>query len=137
MQSYISREQDYALRITASLASLDEDEFLPVSKLSNDLFISKNFAARIVHKLKNNGIIKSIQGKYGGVSLAKAPSDISVYDVLAAIGFRTQFNKCLSDGFVCELEMLCRYHAFFANEETQLYNRLKEKTIDQFLFYKK
>ncbi|MDZ7767134.1 MAG: hypothetical protein U5K00_22430 [Melioribacteraceae bacterium] len=41
MQTYITREQDYALRITSALAALKENEQLPVSELSKRLYISK------------------------------------------------------------------------------------------------
>lgn len=133
MQTYITREQDYALRITSALAVLKENEQLPVSELSKRLFISKSFAARIVHKLTKNGILVTTQGKYGGVSLKKRADKLSVYEVLSTIGFKTKFNQCLDDRFPCEFSNKCLFHLFFDEEEKKLHEKMKQKMISEFV----
>jgi Rrf2 family nitric oxide-sensitive transcriptional repressor len=133
MQTYISREQDYALRITALLAGLEKEEFLPVSKLAITLNISKNFAARIVHKLKNNNFIKSYQGKYGGVWLAKDPNLISVYDILNCIGFKIKLNQCLRDNYQCTIISMCKFHNVFAKQEAHLYDTFRSMKLSEFV----
>ncbi len=133
MNTYITREQDYALRITSALAELDNDKQLPVSELSKQLHISKNFAARIVHKLTKSGVLKTTQGKYGGVSLKKSPDKLSVYEVLDTIGFKTKFNQCLDERFHCEFSNKCLFHTFFNEEEEKLHRVMKQKMISEFL----
>ncbi|MDZ7764259.1 MAG: Rrf2 family transcriptional regulator [Melioribacteraceae bacterium] len=117
MQTYITREQDYALRITSALAALKENEQLPVSELSKRLYISKNFAARIVHKLTKSGILVTTQGKHGGVALNRNADKLSLFEVLDTIGFKTKFNQCLNEGFHCEFSNKCLFHSFFDEEE--------------------
>lgn len=133
MQTYISREQDYALRITSALAALEKNKQLPVSELSKRLYISKNFAARIVHKLTKSGILRTTQGKYGGVSLKKKPTELSLYEVLDAVGFKTKFNQCLDERFHCVFSNKCLFHSFFDEEENKLHERMKTKMISDFL----
>lgn len=133
MQTYITREQDYALRITSALAVLKENEQLPVSELSKRLYISKNFAARIVHKLTKSGILATTQGKYGGVSLDKRADKLSVYEVLSTIGFKTKFNQCLDKRFHCEFSNSCLFHSFFDEEERKLHEKMKQKMISEFV----
>jgi Rrf2 family nitric oxide-sensitive transcriptional repressor len=133
MQTYISREQDYALRITSALAELKENEQLPVSELSKRLYISKNFTARIVHKLKKSGILSTTQGKYGGVSLNRKPDELSLYEVLDTIGFKTKFNKCLDERFHCVFSNKCLFHSFFDEEESKFHERMKKKMISDFV----
>lgn len=133
MQTYITREQDYALRITSALAALKENEQLPVSELSKRLYISKNFAARIVHKLKTNGILVTTQGKYGGVALKKQADKLSMYEVLNTIGFKTKFNQCLDEEFHCVFSNKCLFHSFFDEEEKKLHERMKSKMISEFV----
>lgn len=133
MQTYITREQDYALRITSALAALNKNDQLPVSELSKRLYISKNFAARIVHKLTKSGILATTQGKYGGVSLKKRADKLSVYEVLSTIGFKTKFNQCLDDRFPCEFSNKCLFHLFFDEEEKKLHEKLKQKMISEFV----
>ena len=95
MLTFITREQDYALRIVAMLAGLKKDERLSIRKLSGKLLISKNFAARISNKLIQGDILGSKQGKAGGIYLIKDPERLSLYDVLIVIGFRTRINLCI------------------------------------------
>ncbi len=132
MQTYISREQDYALRITALLAGLPGGKFLPVSKIASVLNISKSFASRIVHKLKKADYINAYQGKYGGVYLAKPAGLISVYDILNCIGFKMKFNQCLCDGFNCTIMPLCKFHSVFAAQETRLHDTFSKMTLADF-----
>jgi len=132
MQSYISREQDYALRITAYLAGQEEKKYFPVSEIANKLFISKNFASRIVHTLKKNGIIGTIQGKYGGIFLNKDPHNLTVYEILNVIGFKIKFNLCLDGEFKCQLNGMCSFHKFFYEQEKSIINNLKSKKLSEF-----
>jgi len=133
MQTYITKEQDYALRITSELATLKQKEQLPVSELSKRLYISKNFAARIVHTLAKSGILITTQGKYGGVSLNRNAEKLSVYEVLYTIGFKTKFNECLDERFHCEFSNKCLFHSFFDEEEKKFHERMKSKMISDFL----
>ncbi len=133
MQTYITREQDYALRITSALAALKPNEQLSVNELSKHLYISKSFAARIVHKLTKHGILSTTQGKFGGVSLNKNPGKLSLFEVLDTIGFKTKFNQCLDDRFHCVFSNKCLFHSFFDEEEKKLHDRLKEKMISDFV----
>ncbi len=136
IHSFISREQDYALRITAFLASLDKGEIINVNKLSKKLYLSKSFSARIIHKLKNANITGSVQGKYGGVFLKVNPEDISIWDILNIIGFKVRLNDCMDEHFICELEFGCRFHLFFVEQEKILMDKLKSQKISDYLFRK-
>lgn len=136
MHTFISREQDYALRITARLAELRKGEQLSVRELSGDMYISKIFAARIVLKLKLAGILGTNQGKAGGVFLQINPKKLSAYDVVDAIGFAVKFNSCLAENFKCELMGSCRFHGFFCKQETLLITQLKKMKISDFTFNK-
>ena len=134
MQTYISREQDYALRITATLAGLKNGNHLSVKELSQKLYISRNFAARIVHNLKHKGILGTKQGHTGGVYLNINADELSVYDVLNAVGFKIKFNQCLSADFNCDLVTKCRFHCFFYEQEYAFTQNMKAKKISEFLF---
>ncbi|MFC2135673.1 RrF2 family transcriptional regulator [Bacteroidota bacterium] len=133
MLTFITREQDYALRIVAMLAGLKKDERLSIRKLSGKLLISKNFAARISHKLIQGDILGSKQGKAGGIYLIKDPERLSLYDVLIVIGFRTRINLCLDDSFVCGLNDHCKFHKLFGSMEQDIYKKLKEEKISDFV----
>ncbi len=136
MNTFISREQDYALRITARLAELKKGEQLSIRELSVNMFISKIFAARIVHKLKLAGILATTQGKTGGVSLNIPAKKLTAFEVLEVIGFKVKYNNCLYKDFKCELIGSCRFHHFFRAQENQLLKNLKKMKIADFTFNK-
>ena len=133
MQSYISREQDYALRISARLASLNPGEHISVRELSKQLFVSKNFAARIVHKLILKGIFSSRQGNKGGVFLNLPANEINLLQILDAIGFKMKFNQCLHEEIDCQLMEFCKFHSFFHLQESSIHKSLQDKKLSDFV----
>lgn len=134
MVTLISREQDYGLRIVSLLASREENFVMPVSEIAKLLYISKDFAAQIVHKLKQKNIIEAKQGKYGGVFLAVNPEATSIFDVLVALPYKIGINKCSDPDFDCELEKYCKYHTYFLQLEKSMIKSMKEKMISDFLY---
>lgn len=137
MQTFFSREQDYALRITAFLAgeALTEKNCISISEISKRLFLSKSFSARIIHKLKHGSILSSKQGLYGGVYLRKDPRSISFYEVLSAVGFENRLNECLKGTEICNLKRNCNIHIYFRKKEEELIKSLKETMISDFIFH--
>jgi len=133
MQTYLSREQDYALRIVAHLMGLQQDAQISIGELSQRLFVPRKFAARIVHKLKHAGIVSTNQGIHGGVYLKKGNEGLSIYDVMNAVGEFVRFNACLDEAFHCELSQRCQFHGFFAEQELKLMDTLKHALIADFV----
>lgn len=134
MNTFISREQDYALRITTYLAVMKDGDLVSVNELSRRLYISRNFAARIVNKLKKANITGAVQGRYGGIFLKVAPSQLSIWDIINAFGTKVRFNACLRDDYNCELEPACSYHFLFASVEHDLSEYLRKRKVSDFLF---
>lgn len=56
-----------------------------VESLAAEQGIPANFLTQILIELKSQQIVKSVRGKMGGYLLAKAPSEITVGDVLRCI----------------------------------------------------
>jgi Rrf2 family protein len=132
--SLFSKEQDYSLRITAFLAGLEQGQIININHLSKKLHISKIFAARIIHKLKNANITGSVQGKYGGVFLKGNPKEISIWDVINVVGYKIRLNDCMNNHFACELMYGCKFHSFFLDQEKFLVENLKKQKISDYVF---
>ncbi|MFH1194655.1 MAG: Rrf2 family transcriptional regulator [bacterium] len=135
MQTYITREQDYALRILSALAGHNEQPQLNITMLCKKLHITRSFAGKIIHKLKHAGIVSTTQGQFGGVTLSKSAGMLSIYDVLSTIGFRTKFNECLRDEINCPLETICGFHSYFHKIEKNFLNDMKSKMISEFIIH--
>ncbi len=133
MTSFISREQDYALRIVSALGSEKERDHIPISELSERFDISRIFAGRIAQKLGKGGILGSERGKFGGIFLKKKPEEITLFEILSIIGFTSRMNLCLSDSLDCRFEAHCHFHHYFAKIEHQIIKDFKNKKLSDFI----
>ena len=82
----ISVKVDYACRVMAELARLHGSaELAQIEHLAQTEEVPANFLAQILGKLRDHGLIMSRRGNQGGYALARAPEDISLYDILMAV----------------------------------------------------
>ena len=82
----VSVKVDYACRVMAELARLhDSGHLAQIEHLARTEAVPANFLAQILGKLRTHGLIISRRGNQGGFTLARAPEDISLYDILEAV----------------------------------------------------
>jgi Rrf2 family transcriptional regulator, cysteine metabolism repressor len=82
----ISVQVDYACRVMAELARLHgSGELAQIEHLARTEAVPATFLAQILSKLRNHGLITSRRGNQGGYTLARAPEQISLYDILMAV----------------------------------------------------
>ena len=132
MAVFIKREYDYAIRICAYLANFYEKEHKSVPDISKQLFLTVPFTTKIVHQLKNNRILKTVQGKYGGIKLNVDPAKLSFFDVLNAMGFDMTVNECLKNPKICPFVKNCKIHSFFLTQEQMMIENMKSALIIDF-----
>ncbi len=132
MAAFINREYDYAIRICAYLASFYKKEFKSVPEISKKLFLKVPFTTKIVHQLKNNHILETIQGKYGGIRLNVSPQKLTFYDILFAMGFDMTINECVKNPSICPLVDHCKIHVYFTDQERMIIENLKNATINNY-----
>lgn len=81
----ISTKGRYGLASMIYLSQFyDNKELLTITKISDNLGISKIYLEQVFSLLKRNELVKSSKGSQGGYILASAPENISVYDILNA-----------------------------------------------------
>jgi Rrf2 family cysteine metabolism transcriptional repressor len=82
----LSVKSDYAARAVLGLARRHAaGGALRVEDLAAEQGIPGNYLVQILIELKAQGIARSLRGKEGGYLLAKAPSEITLGDVLRAV----------------------------------------------------
>jgi Rrf2 family protein len=77
---------------------------LRVEDLASGQAVPANYLVQILIELKAQGIAKSVRGKEGGYLLARAPSAITLGDVLRAVHGEVFDTPALSDPN-CPLEL--------------------------------
>ncbi len=127
----ITRETDYAIRATLYLA-MQEDLACPVStaELSEEMSIPYRFLRKIVSKLVLADLIVSRRGKGGGLSLARAPKNISLMQIISAVDPEAVLlNRCLADVNQCERSPFCGIHVELVRMQKQLDVGLEAVTL--------
>jgi Rrf2 family protein len=75
----------YGLKALAHLASLEPGETTQAAEIAEANGIPKKFLDAILGELRNAGIVYSRKGPGGGYSLARAPSQIKIGQVIRTI----------------------------------------------------
>ena len=84
---------------------------------------------QIFHKLKKADFIKSERGMYGGYSLTKDPSKITVGDIVRAVGEPLDLVCCLSDTRICERLEQCPTRPIWQETSRRIKEYLDTVTI--------
>jgi Rrf2 family nitric oxide-sensitive transcriptional repressor len=99
---------DYSLRVLIYLG-LKRDRLATVSEIAASYGISRNHLVKVVHNLSSLGYIHSTRGKGGGLSLARAPAQINLGDVVRHTEMNFDIVECF-DGknLNCPITSVCR-----------------------------
>jgi Rrf2 family protein len=87
----------YAVRALFCLSKYTDEKPTPLSVVAKDQDISLNFLEQLFVHLRKNGIVSSVRGPRGGYRLAKKPKDITIGEVLRAVGEATYPVFCTED----------------------------------------
>lgn len=127
----ITREADYALRIVAMIA--EEGRQIEAKVIAEKNEIPYRFTLKILRKIVQSGIIKSYRGVNGGYVLNKAPSEITLKDVIEVIDGKIAINKCMEESGICRNDGVCRIQKQLYRVQTVLADELGKITFEDVL----
>lgn len=81
----LSSGWEQSVYVLLMLNQLPEGKYINTISLSERLEVSDSYLKKIIKLLDNEGLVKSVRGKNGGVALSKPLSQITFYDVFVAI----------------------------------------------------
>jgi len=93
----ISTKGRYALRMLIDLSEHKEDGFISLKEIAERQNISKQYLEQIVSLLHTSNFLRANRGKQGGYMLAKAPSEVTVGQVLRITEGSLVPVACLED----------------------------------------
>ena len=82
---HISSGWEQSIYVLLMLDQLPEGQYINSIFLSERLGVSDSYLKKIIKLLDNEGLVKSVRGKNGGIALSRPLSQISFYDVFVAI----------------------------------------------------
>lgn len=77
----LTRYTDYAIRVLLYLGARPE-RLCSISEISGAYRISQNHLMKVVNDLVREGYVASVRGRFGGIRLGRAATEINVGDVI-------------------------------------------------------
>jgi Rrf2 family protein len=126
----LSRHADYALRVVLDLAPNVSSRIADIARRRG---APSAFLAKIVRSLVRAGLLRSVRGRHGGVSLARPASRITVLQVIEAVDGPLALNRCVPGGGGCLLSRRCPAHPLWMKLQKTIADELRAVTIESLL----
>jgi Rrf2 family protein len=103
----LSKKADYALIAMKHLAVRPDAASASAREIAEQYNIPVELMAKVLQRLARRGLVTSHQGTRGGYRLAKAPSIISVADIIQAIDGPLTVTACSTEAENCDQYAKC------------------------------
>ncbi|KAK3582201.1 hypothetical protein CHS0354_023737 [Potamilus streckersoni] len=107
-------------------------------EIASETKLSYEFLCKALQRLAKEGIIISEQGVRGGYRLAKAPADISFYEISHALGESIQVVDCVAPNCDCEFFEHCCIKDAMLNIQSEVQKAttpMDKRVLDEMLPY--
>lgn len=125
----LSKSCEYGLRAVLYLASLDQEGYVAIGTISEELDISFPFLTKIFQKLNDAGLLTSQRGPKGGVALTQPADKVSLYEIVVAIDGDDLFEECVLGLPNCGDAEPCPLHDEWAGERDRVERMFRNATL--------
>jgi Rrf2 family protein len=120
----------YAIRAVLTLAHGDGDGVVPARVIARQMDIPVRFLPQVLGDLSRAGIVEARLGRAGGYRLSRAPSEISILEVIEATEGDTRRQTCVLTGERCgQSAFPCDVHAVFSDAQVAILARLAATSV--------
>jgi len=123
-----SKTTEYAFRIMSHFAQ-NENKLYKSDEVYEELQIPFRYMRRLLTHLSNEGLLTSIQGKFGGYKLAKKLDEINLHDIVQAIDENKKQKECFFGFEKCPLTERCSMHDKWKNVQSTINSVLESTTL--------
>lgn len=125
----LSTSARYSLRALSDLCTCPENDPVSVSDISSRQNIPLTYLEQLFGKLRRAGILDSVRGSQGGYMLARPADDITIADILQALGEPVIFGSCQTDKG-CENAVTCPTFNLWRKVKGSVDEILRTTTLD-------
>jgi Rrf2 family iron-sulfur cluster assembly transcriptional regulator len=130
----ITTKGRYGLRAVINLAKTKHSRPVSIGLIASQENVSSEFLEQIFFKLKKAGLIRSIRGPGGGFVLNRTPGEISVQDILEAVGETRGLTPCtLRRKTLCDRAEPCAAHDIWTGLQKTMEDYLTHVTLKDIL----
>lgn len=103
-----------------------------VRDIAATLDVPASYLVKVLQNLTRAGLLRSIRGPGGGVRLARSPKEIRLWDVLAAVGPMTEYERCILGLDDCSDANPCPLHELWAPVRDGILVKLRSLNLWEF-----
>lgn len=128
----VSKTLDYAVRSLIYMGERPVDRF-SMKEISQTQHIPQNYLAKIMRRLVEKGLIRSMVGPEGGYYLRKQPGEINLKDVYEAIEGEFRIIDCMEHDNVCALYENCTQLPVWDKLKISMVKIMESTTLEDML----
>lgn len=106
---HLTRQSDYGVRAVLHLASIPYGDVIQTREIAAREDIPAKYLPSIIRTLARAGLIRTMRGNQGGVTLARPPEEISLREVIEAIEGPIVLVQCMKGPSQCVHQDNCPF----------------------------
>ncbi len=126
---FLSKTCIYGIRAVLYTATQDNQKFIPISKIAEELGISFHFLTKILQILTQKKIMNSYRGPNGGITLARPAEEVKLIEIVEAIDGTDLFTECILGIPDCGVRKPCPLHNQWGDIRQQLHQMLTSTSV--------
>lgn len=123
----LTRHTDFSLRVLIYLSLKENEELVTINEISEHFSILKNHLTKVVNHLSQQGFIKTIRGKNGGIRLALKTDEINLGNVVRAMEASMEIIDCSKP--LCPLTGYCELKGILNEAQQAFLSTLDKYTL--------
>ncbi len=125
----LSTKGRYAVTAMIDLALHQDERLVSLSEISEVQDISLSYLEQLFSKLRRYEIVEGVRGPGGGYRLARAPSEISIADIINAVDEKLDATRC-SGHEDCHDGRKCLTHELWFELSQRIYGFLHDINLE-------
>lgn len=121
----------HALRALIYLAHKDSPRPVLVREIADAAAVPRQSLAKILHSLRNKGLVKSTKGPGGGYQLARTGRQTTVIEVIEAVDGPIELGRnCILGLDKCTDDAPCALHDYWRRFREQYFSTISDMTLE-------
>ena len=129
----LSTKGRYGTRALLDIALHQEPKPVPLRDIARRQEISLPYLEQLIGPLIEGGVIRSVRGVGGGVSLAKSPDEIKLSEVIRLLEGSIALVKCVNDPMACNRSDFCITRDIWSEINKSMESVLEATTLQEML----
>jgi Rrf2 family protein len=126
----LSTRGRYGARAMLDLALHNGEKIVLLKDIAKRQEISERYLENIMGILVSNGLATSVQGRNGGFSLAKNPSDIKLSEIIQAVEGSVSPVCCVDNPKLCKRMPICVTYDIWGKLKKAMFDVLDSITLE-------